>query len=202
MFKKNISAKTLSLLHQKLLSKRNASNVKKKKKIGIFSDTHTKVERAKESIDLLIRDGAEFLIHAGDIVEVEVLELLKNCGVRYVAVYGNNDAHLAKYHSNYNLVQEPHYFKLADTKFKLMHLPYYMAADTEVVIFGHTHEFSCEFPNGTLYLNPGESCARNKDIAECAMLEVSHDNFFVTYYTKDKNSEEFSRENFSYERVR
>lgn len=171
-------------------------------KIGILSDTHTKVKKAKESIELLIKEGAEFLIHAGDIVEVEVLELLKASGVRYMAVYGNNDAHLAHYHTKYNLVQEPHYFKLADTKFKLMHLPYYLGADCEVVIFGHTHEFSVEFtPHGTLYLNPGESCARNKQVSECAMLEVTDEQFLVTYYAKKDKKKEFESEKFAYTRI-
>ena len=169
-------------------------------KIGIFSDTHTKVKRAKESLDVLLSNGAEFIIHAGDIVEPEVLELLAKCGKRYVCVYGNNDAHLVKYHNKYNLVQEPYYFKLADTKFKLMHLPFYMTPDTEVVISGHTHEFKSEFIKGTLFLNPGESCARNKPISECAMLEVMENEFFVTYYYKHKKDEFFKTKAFSYKR--
>jgi len=169
-------------------------------KIGILSDTHTKVKRAKESLDMLLHNDAEFIIHAGDIVEVEILELLRNCGRRYVCVYGNNDAHLVQYHNMYNLVQEPYSFKLADTRFKLMHLPFYMAPDAEVIIFGHTHEFKSEFIKGTLFLNPGESCARNKPISECAMLEVLDDEFFVTYYSKAKKDEFFNSEAFTYKR--
>ena len=169
-------------------------------KIGLLSDTHTKVKKAKASLDLLIENGAEFIIHAGDIVEVETLELLKNCGKRYIAVYGNNDAHLVEFHNKYNLVQEPYYFKLANTKFKLMHLPFYMSADSEVVIFGHTHEFKSEFVNGTLFLNPGESCARNKPLSECALLEVQEKKFIVTYFSKAKNEKKFEQQEFSYER--
>ena len=169
-------------------------------KIGIISDTHTKVKKAKEALDLLISNGAEFIIHAGDIGEVETLELLQNSGLRYVAVYGNNDAHLVHHHNRYNLVQEPHYFKLSDTTFKLMHLPYYMTPDTQVVISGHTHEFACESINNTLYLNPGECCARNKPVSECAMLELEKDKYLVTYYTKQKKSEVFEIQEFSYER--
>ena len=169
-------------------------------KIGILSDTHTKVKKAKESLDKLISDGAEFIIHAGDICEYETLELLKNCGKRYVAVYGNNDAHLVEYHNNYNLVQEPYYFKLAQTEFKLMHLPFYMTPDVEVVLFGHTHEFHSEFNNNTLFLNPGESCARNKPLSECAMLEVKTNKFKVTYYSKEKNASKFKSKKFTYER--
>jgi len=171
-------------------------------KIGIISDSHTKFSRAKQALEMLLGDGAEFIVHAGDIVELQTLELLKNCGKRYVAVYGNNDAHLIEHHNNYNLVQEPYYFKLADTKFKLMHLPFYMTPDTEVVLFGHTHEFECEFKGQTLFLNSGEVCARNKPSSECAMLEVSDDNFLVTYYKQDTKTENLETKKFSYQRMK
>ncbi|MFT7004926.1 MAG: putative phosphoesterase [Sulfurimonas sp.] len=173
-------------------------------KIGVISDTHKKVKMAEKALTLLIKEGAEFIVHAGDIVEVEILEMLKKCGLKYIAVYGNNDAHLAQYHGKYNLVQEPHYFKLANTKFKLMHMPYYMAPDADIVIFGHTHIFESDFKNGTLFLNSGEACARNKQISECAMLEVTDTTFEVTYYTKEiksKKETKFKNQKFSYERV-
>ena len=169
-------------------------------KIGVLSDTHSKVKKAKATLEMLINNGAEFIIHAGDVCEYETLELLKNCGKRYIAVYGNNDAHLVEFHNDYNLVQEPYYFKLADTKFKLMHLPFYMNPDVEVVIFGHTHEFHSEMKEGTLFLNPGESCARNKPISESAMLEIREDSFEVTYYTQKKKDEKFKSKSFSYKR--
>jgi len=163
-------------------------------KIGVLSDTHSKVDEAKKTIDFLVQNGAEFIIHAGDICKVQTLEALKNCGVRYVAVYGNNDASLVAYHNEYNLVKEPYYFKLAGLKFKLMHIPYYMSADADVVVFGHTHEFKCEFVNDTLFLNPGEVCAREKPIVEFAMLHVE-DELSVEYFQnyKSKNLIKFNK---------
>ena len=167
-------------------------------KIGIISDTHRKLKKAKKALNVLLENGAEFIVHAGDIVEVGVLDLLKNCGRRYVAVYGNNDAHLVSHHKDYNLVQEPYYFKLADTKFKLMHLPFYMNPDAEVVLFGHTHKFKSEFNNGTLFLNPGEACARNKPVSECAMLEVDDKHFKVTHFTRKKKTKVFATKTYKY----
>jgi putative phosphoesterase len=169
-------------------------------KIGILSDTHTKSGRSQKVIDHLLSEGAEFLIHAGDIGKPEHLKQLKASGRRYIAVYGNNDASLHEYHNRFNLVQEPHYFKLAQTKFKLMHLPFYMSADTEVVLFGHTHTFECDFKNGTLFLNPGEACARNKPVSECAMLEVSDERFEVTYYARPLKADRFEAHRFCFER--
>jgi len=172
-------------------------------KIGIISDTHTKVKLAKEAIDTLIEDGAEFIIHAGDIVEVETLELLKNSNKRYVAVYGNNDAHLVAHHNEYNLVQEPYYFKLNDLKFKLMHLPFYMSNDADIVVFGHTHTFDVELVKDTLFLNSGEVCARSKPVSEFAMLDISDKKYKVTHYTKKtdkKKKDGYKTKSFSFKR--
>ena len=161
-------------------------------KIGILSDTHSKIKEAKKTLDFLVKNGAEFIIHAGDVCKYETLELLATCGVRYVAVYGNNDAHLVRYHNDYNLVQEPNYFKLAGVKFKLMHLPFYMTPDADVVVFGHTHIFESEFKNNTLFLNSGEVCAREKPITECVMLEVKDEEFIVEYFANYEKTKTFS----------
>ncbi len=169
-------------------------------KIGIISDTHSKVKKAKKALDMLLENGAEFIIHAGDIEEHKTLELLHNCDKKYIAVYGNNDAHLVKYHNDYNLVQEPSYFKLANLKFKLMHLPFYMNADADIIISGHTHVFHSEFTNNTLFLNPGEVCARKKPISECAMLEISDEEFKVTHYTRENKTDIFNKKIYTYER--
>ncbi len=169
-------------------------------KIGILSDTHTKVELTRITIEFLLQEGVEFFIHAGDIVEYEILELLKNSGVRYVAVYGNNDAHLVQYHNDFNLVQEPYYFKVANTTFKLMHLPFYMSPDAQVVIFGHTHTFSAEFIKGSLFLNPGEVCARSKPLSECVMLEVDEQSFTLHYYTRKKEKTYKQKQILHYQR--
>ncbi len=169
-------------------------------KIGIISDTHSKITKTKKALNMLLENGAEFIIHAGDIVEIEILDLLKNCGKKYIAVYGNNDTHLVKYHNDYNLVQEPYYFKLANLKFKLMHLPFYMNSDADIIISGHTHIFHSEFKNNTLFLNPGEICARKKPISECSMLEISDVNFKVTHYTRANKTDTFNQKSYNYAR--
>jgi len=169
-------------------------------KIGIISDTHKKVKKAKKAIAMLIEDGAEFIIHAGDIVELEILQVLKNCSLDYLAVYGNNDAHLVQHHEDFELVQEPFYFDLAGLKFKLMHLPYYMAPDADVVVFGHTHYFHNEFNNGTLFINSGEICGRKKPVTEFLMLEVTEDKFIVNRYNKADDELKFKIEVYEHER--
>lgn len=169
-------------------------------KIGIISDTHRKVRKAARAIESLIKDGAEFLVHAGDIVELDILNLLKESGVRYVAVYGNNDAHLAEHYSEFKLVQEPYYFKLEDTNFKLMHLPFYLLPDAEVIIYGHTHKSNVEFVNNVLYINSGEVCARNKPTSEWAMLEMKEDEFIVTLYTRQNKDDVIVKKEIRFKR--
>lgn len=169
-------------------------------KIGLLSDTHSKKGRSQKAIDHLAAKGAEFLIHAGDIVKPEMLQQLKASGLRYIAVYGNNDAALHEYHEKYNLVQEPHYFKLGGVNFKLMHLPFYLNADAEVILFGHTHVFECDFKNNTLFLNPGEACARDKPFSSCAMLDVTDNAFTVTHYLRAVGTDIFDERHYSFER--
>ncbi len=154
-------------------------------KIGVLSDTHRKFALAKETIDLLIKKGVEYLIHAGDICEYDTIEYIKNTGLPYVAVYGNNDAHMVQYHSDFNLHKEPYYFKIQDIKFKLMHLPFYMTPDSDVVIFGHTHIFQAQKQKNTLFLNPGEVCAREKPLSEFVLLDITPEKFLVQYFAKD-----------------
>lgn len=169
-------------------------------KIGIISDTHKKVKKTKNAIAFLLEKKVEFIIHAGDIVETEILQMLKNCSVDYLAVYGNNDTHLMQFHDNFELVQEPYYFKLAGLKFKLMHLPHYMTPDADVIIFGHTHHFHSEFVNDTLFLNSGEVCGRKKPVSECAMLEIFDGEYRVTQYTKPDGKQKFQEKKFNYKR--
>ncbi len=169
-------------------------------KIAVLSDTHTKFPLAKEAVDLLLSHGAQYIIHAGDICEYETIAYIKQTALPYIAVYGNNDAHMVQYHDEFNLHKEPYYFKIKDVKFKLMHLPYYMSPDSDVVIFGHTHIFETAKRGDTLYLNPGEVCAREKPLSECALLEITQSAFLVKYFAKDIRTNELFTKEYEFER--
>ena len=157
-------------------------------RIGIISDTHKKVGRAKKAIDLLLEKEVEFIVHAGDVVEEEVLEYLESSSINYVAVLGNNDFHLYKVIDKYNLKSEPYYFKLANKTFKLMHYPKYMfPLDTNIIIYGHTHDVDITFNGKNLILNPGETCARDHGFSTCITLDINAEKYVVTlYYRKIK----------------
>jgi len=148
-----------------------------------MSDTHKKLGRAKKAIDLLIEKGVEFIIHAGDIVRVEVLEYLEEKNIRYVAVLGNNDYHLYSVVEKFNLFSEPYYFKLANKTWKLMHYPKYMfPLDTDIIVYGHTHDVDITFNGKNLILNPGEVCARDHGFSTCMTLDIEENKYTVTLF--------------------
>ncbi|WP_418184832.1 YfcE family phosphodiesterase [Aliarcobacter vitoriensis] len=169
-------------------------------RIGILSDSHFKVAYQKEVIELFKNERCEYLIHAGDFCCEENIKNLEDSNLKYISVFGNNDRDLFDLSSEYNIKKEPYYFKIEDISFKLMHLPLHLSPDTDIVIFGHTHQFHCEYVNRRLYLNPGEVCAREKPIISCLKLEINQNEYIITHYYKDVNQKNFMKEEFKYER--
>lgn len=169
-------------------------------KIGILSDSHLKSDYTKEVVDFLKSQNCEYLIHAGDLCIEKNLEHLENSGLKYIAVFGNNDRNLFELSSKYNIKQEPYYFKIKETKFKLMHLPYHLTPDADIVVFGHTHIFENDYKNNTLFINPGEVCAREKPLIECVQLEIKENEYIIRRYFKKINENLFQKEEYNYER--
>jgi putative phosphoesterase len=169
-------------------------------KIGILSDSHLKSDYTEDVIEFLKNEGCEYLIHAGDLCIEKNLEHLENSGLKYIAVFGNNDRNLFELSSKYNIKQEPYYFKIKEIKFKLMHLPYHLTPDADVVIFGHTHIFENDYKNNTLFVNPGEVCAREKPLIECVQLEIKENEYIIRRYFKKINENLFQKEEYNYER--
>jgi len=154
-------------------------------KIGVVSDSHKKTELLQSALNILKSEGVQFIIHAGDIVLEESLQMLEDLGLPYQAVFGNNDFHLLNLASKYNIANEPHYFNIDDLSVKLMHYPYYLNGDSDLVVFGHTHYFEAEYKNSTLYINPGEICARKKPVSEFALIEQKDKTWNILHYEKD-----------------
>ena len=169
-------------------------------KVGILSDSHTKSGYTKEVIEHLKSCGAQYLIHAGDLCLEDNLKLLDHSGLVYVSVFGNNDYSLISLSNKYNIKQEPYYFKIENTTFKLMHLPYYLNGDCDVVIFGHTHIFESDYKNGTLFINPGEVCAREKPLIESVLLDINENEYIICYYSREIDSNKFLKKEIKYER--
>jgi putative phosphoesterase len=162
-------------------------------KIGIISDTHKKTNRAFKAIDFLLENGVEFIIHAGDIVQTEILDYLEK-KIRYIAVLGNNDYHLYSCGDKYQLVSEPYKFRLANKTFKLMHYPKHMfPLDTEIIIYGHTHVKDIAFNGKNLIINSGEVCARDTGVSNCMILEVKEDSYKITVFDRKIKTDKWEK---------
>ncbi len=153
-------------------------------KIGIISDTHNHLKNTKEVIDKLQEYQITYLIHAGDMGQ-DVLDYLDGLNLTTIAVYGNTDRGLSM-PKRVILQKPPYYFKIGNTTFKLMHEPYYLTPDSNIIIYGHLHKFECKRAK-SLYLNPGEVCAREKPMIECAVLDLQ--NFTIQYLYKPLNEQ-------------
>jgi len=151
-------------------------------KIGIISDTHDHLANTEEILQRLEQEPISYLIHAGDIGQ-KVLDLLATKPYKTIAVYGNTDTALHNDAPDRVLLhKQPYYFKIGSTTFKLMHQPYFLTPDSDIVIYGHLHRFACE-KNRALFINPGEVCAREKPRIEGALLDL--DRRSVTYLYKE-----------------
>ena len=121
----------------------------------MISDTHGLVRH--EVFEIL--KGAEFIIHAGDIGGIEVLDALKAIAP-VKAVRGNNDRGAWAAHLSHDQVIDhgPHLFYVLH---ELEHLDLDpAAAEFSAVIYGHSHRPAWEFRQGVLYLNPGSAGPR------------------------------------------
>ena len=165
-------------------------------KIGVISDIHSKTKYLEYAIDKLQKLNIEFLICAGDIVLEENLKPINQ--FKNISVFGNNDFALLNLSAKYNIFKEPYYFKLDNKTFKLMHLPYYMSADCDIIIFGHTHKFEVNFINNTLFLNPGEICAREKPLIEFATLHITQEKYIIEHFFSNPSKINWDKETFSY----
>jgi predicted phosphodiesterase len=92
----------------------------------------------------------------------------------------------------YELVTEPYYFKLANKTWKLMHYPKYIfPLDTDIIVYGHTHDVDITFNGKNLILNPGEVCARDSGFSTCMTLDIEKEKYMVTLYYRKIGEDEW-----------
>lgn len=122
-------------------------------RIAVMSDTHGLLR--PEAIEIV--KSCDVILHGGDIDTPEILEKLSAYAQLYV-VRGNNDGEWAE-----SLPLSLH-FALDGIRFFMVHdkndIPKDLSA-TDVVVFGHSHQYYEEIKNGCLWLNPG-SCGKRR----------------------------------------
>jgi putative phosphoesterase len=133
-------------------------------KIGVISDTHDKIERTAEAIRLLSEQGAELLLHCGDICRPATVLLFSEVPTHFV--FGNNDSSEelkpaisaigAFYHREFG------HLTLAGKEIAWVHSHHWKLLDRlersgeyDFLFYGHTHEAESHRTGTTLVANPG-----------------------------------------------
>ncbi|MEK6727907.1 MAG: YfcE family phosphodiesterase [Candidatus Omnitrophota bacterium] len=134
-------------------------------RIGVISDTHIP-DRAKEIPKEILDDfkNVDMIIHAGDLVDLGVLEKLKSVCGNVKAVWGNMDPDNLR-----KILPEKEIFRIGKHKIGVMHgygAPDYLIAKlsaifkgdgVDIIIFGHAHYSVNEKVDGILFFNPGSA---------------------------------------------
>jgi putative phosphoesterase len=129
--------------------------------VGLISDTHIPVRaRSLPKQIFKIFENADFIVHAGDLVNLSVIDELEQIAP-VLAVYGNMDESDVK-----ESLPRLNSLKMFNWKIGVMHNPgvYFgigkMRAIAEqngfdVLVHGHTHNSNIKWDGNILYINPG-----------------------------------------------
>ena len=120
---------------------------------AVISDTHNLLRQ--EVSDLI--ETCDVILHAGDVNTQILAEQLEKRKPLYM-VRGNNDGEWAAG------VPETLSFELEGVSFYMIHNRREIPegrGNADVVIYGHTHNYSCRQEENTLWLNPG-SCGKRR----------------------------------------
>ncbi|RKY31884.1 MAG: metallophosphoesterase [Candidatus Omnitrophota bacterium] len=132
-------------------------------KIGVISDTHINEPGTSLPKKLLNKlSELDMIIHAGDIIDLSVIEQLKKICANVKVVSGNMDQQETKRRFPAKEVITIKNFKIGVTHgfgapARLMELARetFKGECVDLIIFGHSHNPVNEKINGTIYFNPG-----------------------------------------------
>jgi len=134
-------------------------------KIGVISDTH--IPDKSKHVPQMILDvfkQVDIVVHAGDMVGLEVIAELEAVCAKVFAVAGNMDSQAVK---NKYLVKE--LFDVKGFKIGIMHgwgaplnlidvlKTAFKEDNPDIIIFGHSHKPTNELIGTTLFFNPGSA---------------------------------------------
>ncbi len=140
-----------------------------KMKIGILSDTHGLLRA--EALAALA--GVDHILHAGDVGDAVILDSLRAVAPT-TAIRGNVDTSGAC-----AALPATEAVELGGKLFYMVHSVHDLdlkpqAAEIDVVVSGHSHQFGAERRDGVLYLNPGSAGPRRFKLPiTLAIVEVA-----------------------------
>lgn len=132
-------------------------------KIGVISDTHIPdraLELPKEIAEAF--KTADMIIHAGDLVDLTVLDKLKSICKNVKAVYGNMDNPAVKRKLPEKEIIDAGKYKIGIThgygpadRLTALMKQIFKNDGVDIIVFGHSHAPLNEKIDNTLYFNPG-----------------------------------------------
>jgi putative phosphoesterase len=151
------------MIDKQALVDKEQANFKASKTIGLISDTHVpKRARCIPKKVFEIFQDVDYIIHAGDLVELAVVDELEQLAP-VLAVHGNMDGL-----DIMGALPRINSLKVFDWKIGVMHDPnvlYGLSKMRElakhhgfnVFVYGHTHIASIKWKDKILYINPGSA---------------------------------------------
>ena len=153
---------------------------KRTMKIGVISDTHDKVEITAAAIRLLLDEGAELLLHCGDICRPRTIRLFDEVPTHFVI--GNNDepeeltstiaAVGASFHDEFG------HLTLAGKEIAWVHSHRWSEFDRlersgkfDFLFYGHTHVAESHQRGRTLVANPG--ALHRARLKSCLLVDLA-----------------------------
>jgi putative phosphoesterase len=129
--------------------------------IGVISDTHRR--RPDRFLDAVIQKhfhDVDLIVHAGDMVTLDVLDPFIALDKEVIAVCGNMDS--ADVHGTYPISRT---IRIEDLSIGIIHgwgSPHGIRDrirtsfdNVDAIIYGHTHQAFCAHEAGIFYFNPG-----------------------------------------------
>jgi len=134
-------------------------------KIGVISDTHIPIkanEVPKEVLEAFKK--VDMVIHAGDLVDLSVLDQLRMSCPEVKAVYGNMDPESVSAKLPQKIVFDAgshrigviHGFGAPESLVRVLS-EMFKQDKVDVIIFGHSHKAFNESIKGVLFFNPGSA---------------------------------------------
>jgi putative phosphoesterase len=140
---------------------REMANLKASKTVGLIADTHVPARaRCIPKMVFKIFENADFIVHAGDLVRLSVIDELEQLAP-VLAVHGNMDGPEVS-----GALPKMNSLKIYGWKIGVMHDPNTLFGRGKmreiakqngfnVLVYGHTHNANVKWEGTTLYINPG-----------------------------------------------
>ena len=150
-------------------------------RIGVISDTH--IPDKCEHIPAAVLDAfrnVDMVIHAGDIVNLKVIDALKSVCPKVIAVAGNMDCSdvVKKYPGK-------EVFDISGVRIGLMHgsgapvnlvellKSTFKTDNCDIIIFGHSHKPMNEKIGKVLFFNPGSATDSLSECTSYGIIEIN-----------------------------